>query len=66
VHPSGAGRPVRGKLGWGLTTAIVDDQDVVIEKLNPDNPEEYLLPDGSYETFRSPPDHRPGEGCGEP
>jgi penicillin amidase len=41
------------KLGWGLTTAGVDDQDVVIERLNPDNPEEYLLPDGSYAAFDS-------------
>ena len=28
-------------LGWGLTTAYVDDQDVLIEEVNPDNPEEY-------------------------
>jgi penicillin G amidase len=34
------------KLGWGLTTAYVDDQDVVIEELNKDNPEEYRTPDG--------------------
>ena len=34
------------KLGWGLTTAYVDDQDVVIEALNPANPEEYQTPDG--------------------
>lgn len=34
------------KLGWGLTTAYVDDQDVVIEELNPENPEEYRTPDG--------------------
>ena len=34
------------KLGWGLTTAYVDDQDVVIEALNPTNPEEYQTPDG--------------------
>ena len=33
-------------LGWGLTTAYVDDQDVVIEELNPENPEEYRTPDG--------------------
>jgi penicillin G amidase len=33
-------------LGWGLTTAYVDDQDVVIEALNPDNPEEYQTPEG--------------------
>ncbi|MBE2277749.1 MAG: penicillin acylase family protein [Rhodobacteraceae bacterium] len=41
------------EMGWGLTSSYLDDQDVVIEKLNPDNPEEYLLPDGSYETFRA-------------
>ncbi len=29
------------KVGWGLTTAYVDDQDVVMERLNPANPEEY-------------------------
>lgn len=39
-----AGRSDR--LGWGLTTAYVDDQDVVIEELNPSNPEEYRTPDG--------------------
>lgn len=33
-------------LGWGLTTAYVDDQDVVIEALNPENSEEYRTPDG--------------------
>jgi len=37
-------------LGWGLTAAYVDDQDVYIEKLNPDNPEEYLTPNG-YKPF---------------
>lgn len=34
------------KLGWGLTTAYVDDQDVVIEALNPENKEEYQTPAG--------------------
>lgn len=34
------------RLGWGLTTAFLDDQDVVMEKINPENPEEYLTPDG--------------------
>jgi penicillin amidase len=29
-------------LGWGIAAAHADDQDVLIEKLNPDNPEEYL------------------------
>ena len=34
------------KLGWGLTTAYLDDQDVLIEAVNPNNPEEYRTPDG--------------------
>ncbi|MDT2073902.1 MAG: penicillin acylase family protein [Planktomarina sp.] len=29
-------------LGWGLTTANIDDTDVYIEKVNPNNPNEYL------------------------
>ncbi len=33
-------------LGWGLTTAYVDDQDVVLEKLNPENPGEYASAGG--------------------
>ncbi|MBU2942000.1 penicillin acylase family protein [Shimia thalassica] len=33
-------------LGWGLTSAYVDDQDLFIEELNPANPEEYRTPDG--------------------
>ncbi|WP_299736401.1 penicillin acylase family protein [uncultured Roseobacter sp.] len=37
-------------LGWGLTAAGMDDQDVYVEALNPDNPEEYRTPDG-YKTF---------------
>lgn len=35
---------------WGVTTSYLDDQDFLIEKLNPDNPEEYLTPDG-YKPF---------------
>ena len=34
------------RLGWGLTSSYLDDQDVVIEQINPANPEEYLTPDG--------------------
>jgi penicillin amidase len=34
------------KLGWGLTSSYMDDQDVVMERINPDNPEEYLTPEG--------------------
>jgi penicillin G amidase len=29
-------------LGWGLTSAYLDDQDVIIERLNPENPDEYM------------------------
>ncbi len=47
-----AGRSER--LGWGLTSSYLDDQDVHIEQLNPDNPEEYLTPDG-YKKFQSRP-----------
>ncbi|GKY88998.1 penicillin acylase family protein [Sinisalibacter aestuarii] len=32
--------------GWGLTSSYMDDQDVFIEKLNPDAPGEVLTPDG--------------------
>jgi penicillin amidase len=32
--------------GWGLTTAYLDDQDIYIEKLNPEAPETYLTPSG--------------------
>ncbi len=28
-------------LGWGVTTAYMDDQDILIEEVNPDNPNEY-------------------------
>ncbi|MCR9127294.1 MAG: penicillin acylase family protein [Rhodobacteraceae bacterium] len=41
-------------LGWGLTTAGVDDQDVFIEQLNPENPEEYRTPDG-WKRFETRP-----------
>jgi penicillin G amidase len=34
------------RLGWGLTSSYVDDQDLFIERLNPDNPGEVLTPDG--------------------
>ncbi|WP_298835955.1 penicillin acylase family protein [uncultured Roseobacter sp.] len=42
-------------LGWGLTSAGMDDQDLYIEALNPDNPEEYRTPDGfkAFETRSS-------------
>lgn len=40
------------RLGWGLTTAYVDDQDVFIEELNPENPREYRTPVG-WKEFES-------------
>ena len=42
-------------LGWGLTSAGMDDQDLFIEELNPDNKEEYRTPDGfkAFETRKS-------------
>lgn len=42
------------RLGWGVTSSYADDQDLYIERLNPDNPEEYLTPDG-YQTFQTRP-----------
>ena len=43
------------QLGWGLTSSYLDDQDVFIERLNPDNAEEYLTPSGwkRFETRQS-------------
>ncbi len=37
-------------LGWGITTAYVDDQDVHIEEVNPQNPDQYRGSDG-WENF---------------
>ncbi|MFK5997677.1 MAG: penicillin acylase family protein [Rhodobacterales bacterium] len=39
-------------LAWGITSSYMDNLDIYIEKLNPDNPEEYLTPDG-YKPFRT-------------
>ena len=39
-------------LGWGLTTTGVDDQDVYIEKINPDDPGQYLTPNG-WQDFKT-------------
>ncbi len=33
-------------LAWGFTNTGADVQDVFIEKVNPDNPDEYLTPEG--------------------
>ncbi len=41
-------------LGWGVTSSYLDDQDLLIERLNPDNPQEYLSVDG-YKKFVTRP-----------
>ena len=45
-----------GPSGWpgGITVAYLDDIDLYVEELNPDNPEEYRTPDGwaPFETRR--------------
>ncbi|MFP7570641.1 penicillin acylase family protein [Marivita sp. S2033] len=33
-------------IAWGLTSSYLDDQDLFIEQLNPENREEYRTPDG--------------------
>jgi penicillin amidase len=42
------------RFAWGLTTAHVDDQDLFIERIDPDDPGRYLTPDGwrAFETRR--------------
>ncbi|WP_296764940.1 penicillin acylase family protein [Sediminimonas sp.] len=39
-------------LGWAITSSYLDDQDVLIEKLDPDDPSQYLTPDG-FKQFRT-------------
>ncbi|MEM6547662.1 MAG: penicillin acylase family protein [Pseudomonadota bacterium] len=34
------------RIGWGMTTANVDDQDVYIHRVNPQDPGQYRGPDG--------------------
>ncbi|KUP92557.1 penicillin acylase family protein [Tritonibacter horizontis] len=41
-------------LGWGITSSYLDDQDLFIEKVNPDNSQQYLSPNG-YKDFVSRP-----------
>ena len=40
------------RLGWGLTSSYLDDQDIYIEKLDPDDPDRYLTPEG-YRPFET-------------
>lgn len=39
-------------LGWGLTSSYLDDQDVYLEELNPENPNEYRTANG-WARFRT-------------
>jgi penicillin amidase len=43
------------QLAWGNTSAYLDDLDVYVEQVNPENPDEYRTPDGwkPFETRRS-------------
>jgi penicillin amidase len=42
-------------VGWGLTTAYLDDQDIHIEEVNPADPQRYRTPEGwkPFETRQS-------------
>ncbi|MFU8776353.1 MAG: penicillin acylase family protein [Roseovarius sp.] len=40
------------RLGWAITSSYLDDQDLYIEELNPDNSDEYRTPDG-WKPFRT-------------
>ncbi|WP_434287014.1 penicillin acylase family protein [Celeribacter sp. SCSIO 80788] len=44
----------REDFGWGITAAYVDDADLYIEKLNPENASEVLTPDG-FKPMRTRP-----------
>lgn len=39
-------------VAWGFTNAMVDDSDFFIEKVNPDDPDQYLTPEG-WVSFRT-------------
>ncbi|PRY85221.1 penicillin acylase family protein [Donghicola tyrosinivorans] len=41
-------------LGWGVTSSYLDDQDLYIEEVNPEDPNEYRTEDG-FEQFVSRP-----------
>lgn len=41
-------------MGWGTTASYADDQDLFMERLNPEDHEEYLTPNG-YKRFTSRP-----------
>ncbi|SFE01852.1 penicillin acylase family protein [Roseivivax sediminis] len=40
------------QLGWAITSSYLDDQDLHLEELNPDDPQQYRTPDG-WKEFRT-------------
>lgn len=42
------------RIGWGLTSSYADDQDVYVERLNPDNPTQVRTPEG-WKAMRTRP-----------
>ncbi len=42
------------QMGWTITASYADDQDIFIERLNPENPEEYQTPSG-FKAFETRP-----------
>ncbi|MGO4854826.1 penicillin acylase family protein [Phaeovulum sp. W22_SRMD_FR3] len=44
-----------GRLGWGITSAYVDDEDLFVEELNPADSNRYRTPEGwkAFETRRA-------------
>ncbi|TVQ55845.1 MAG: penicillin acylase family protein [Rhodobacteraceae bacterium] len=34
------------RVAWGITTAQVDDQDIFLERVDPENPDRFLTPEG--------------------
>ena len=42
------------RLGWGVASAYVDDQDIVLEEISPEDPELYLTAEG-WRRFESRP-----------
>ncbi len=40
-------------LGWGITSSYLDDQDVFIEEVNPQNPDEYRGLDSTWVPFET-------------
>ncbi len=51
-------------VGWGFTTSYVDTQDLFLEQVNPNNKNQYFVPDG-FEDFKTRNELIPVKG-GEP